>query len=722
MIRSRSVALPATIETLEHRQLFAANPAVVDVAVVYTPAARLSVGGLAKLTRRVERAVADTNYILANSRVDAAVRLVSLTETSYVESQHLGTDLDRLQSAGDGFLDGVHALRNSTGADLVHLLVADGDDGGRAYQLDDPSQPQPDYGFAVSQARYTNVEYIFAHETMHSLGAGHDDGDTSARNLPYAYAMRLKSGSRSVHTLMGHDARIPFLSNPDLTWRGQRLGMANGSPAALLAGHAADNTRAVRAFLPVVTSNRSSRVSDTAAPAARLVQASVNSSGNTLTVQVALADNTAINVSTLDGADLRVSGPAGFSRAAAFAGVDQGGNGAQRLARYTIDITGHPADASRYGFTLAAGQITDTAGNSVPAGALGAGTASRFADRAGPGQHTAMDLGSVNGTSRILADSVSEIDVANFYRFTLTSPTSITARLMSLAADADLRLVRDANGNGLIASNATIASSLNFGTQAEQIVRSLGAGEYTLWVTPVSDAVTTYALSLSATGAATPVPPPSVPPAAATGSVKGQVWRDNNGNGSRDSWEIGLDGWTVYADVNNNGRFDSGTDPATTTAGGGVYTLGNLPASQTHTIRSLDQSGYRRTTAAFLKASVLPGKSIAQQNFGHTPRVLVSGTVYLDVNGNHVRETSEAGAGGWNVYLDRNGNNRLDLGESWTTTDAQGNYAIKDGMSGSFIVRLVAKPGFKATTTSAHPLTLAAGAIGKATIFGVKRV
>src|SRR5688572_17963805 len=276
MNRSRSASQLFRVESLESRQMFAVNPIVVDVAVVYTPTARISVGGVDKLLQRVRRAVADTNLILANSRIDGTVRLVSVTETAYIESYNLSTDLARLQDSSDGYLDSVHALRNSTGADLVHLLVADGDDGGRAYQLDDPSQTWADYGFGVSQARYTNVEYIFAHETMHSLGAGHDDSDPTPRGLPYAYGLAVKTGNQFVNTLMGPGTRIPYLSSPELTWRGQPLGAAAGSTKAQQLGHAADNAKAVRAFLPIVAANRATKIADATAPSARLIQSWVS--------------------------------------------------------------------------------------------------------------------------------------------------------------------------------------------------------------------------------------------------------------------------------------------------------------------------------------------------------------------------------------------------------------------------------------------------------------
>lgn len=698
-----------TFEALESRQLLAAAPPVIDIAVFYTPAAADSVGGLTALTRRVERAIADTNYIFANSGIDATARLTLLQPTSYRESSNLAIDLGRLQNPGDGHLDTIHAARDASGADLVHLLVADGDDGGRAYQLDDPARASGGYGFAVSQARYAAVEYIFAHETMHNLGAGHDPSDQSTRRLPYAYGMPIQAGVQKVYTLMGPGNRIPYLSNPALTWRGRALGAAEGSAAAVQYGHAIDNARAVRQFIPATTGYRPTKVADTTAPIARHVQSAVDASGRTLQVQIGLADNVAIDVSTLGTGDLRITGPAGFSKVATFVGVDRNTAGAQRLARYSVDITGFSGDPSAYTVTLNAGQIADTGRRAAAGGTvkLAAGTM-RFADRAGPNLHTALDVGTIDATRRVLSDAVNDVDASNFYRFTLKSLSTVTAKVTGLTGDASLYLVRDYNENGLVDGADLLATSGNAGIASESVTRTLSPGTYTLWAASVGGAATNYLLSLTAQGmgqASPPTSPPSSNPAA-TGKVQGVVWRDNNSNGRRDSWEIGLAGWTVYADLNGNGRLDA-AEPTTTSDVTGGYSLVGLPAGS-FAVRTVDQTGYRRTTAATRSVVLAAGQTLLNQDFGHTPRGLVTGSVFTDVNRNQLRDAGETGLAGWTVYLDKNGNRLLDAGESWSITDAAGNYAIGDALEGSYVVRLSSKSGF-APTSDGQPVTFNPG-------------
>ena len=77
--------------------------------------------------------------------------------------------------------------------------------------------------------------------------------------------------------------------------------------------------------------------------------------------------------------------------------------------------------------------------------------------------------------------------------------------------------------------------------------------------------------------------------------VSGTVFEDTNANKKRDPGENGLDGWTVFADVNNDGALQN-NEPRATTASGGAYTLQEgLPEGHV-TIREVLQSGYECTT------------------------------------------------------------------------------------------------------------------------------
>src|SRR5262249_37674751 len=95
----------------------------VDLMVVYTPATANANGGATGTLALINAAVATANLGYRNSGIALTLRLVKAQQTSYVESHALGTDLGRLASKTDGFMDEIHAARTSVKADLVSLLV-----------------------------------------------------------------------------------------------------------------------------------------------------------------------------------------------------------------------------------------------------------------------------------------------------------------------------------------------------------------------------------------------------------------------------------------------------------------------------------------------------------------------------------------------------------------------------------------------------------------------
>ena len=86
-------------------------------------------------------------------------------------------------------------------------------------------------------------------------------------------------------------------------------------------------------------------------------------------------DNIALNANTLDGSDLRITGPGSFSQLASFISVTPANSvGSNRTATYRITAPGGTwdyTDDGTYSIALQSGQVKDTAGNSAAAGAIG---------------------------------------------------------------------------------------------------------------------------------------------------------------------------------------------------------------------------------------------------------------------------------------------------------------------------------------------------------------
>jgi hypothetical protein len=82
----------------------------------------------------------------------------------------------------------------------------------------------------------------------------------------------------------------------------------------------------------------------------------------------------------------------------------------------------------------------------------------------------------------------------------------------------------------------------------------------------------------------------------ATASIGGTVFNDLNANGLKNSGELGLQGRTVFIDLDNDYTLDA-NEKWTTTDGNGNFTLGNLVAG-TYKVRTLQPAGWVQTTPA----------------------------------------------------------------------------------------------------------------------------
>ncbi|MBC7783793.1 MAG: hypothetical protein H7144_08125 [Burkholderiales bacterium] len=115
-----------------------------------------------------------------------------------------------------------------------------------------------------------------------------------------------------------------------------------------------------------------------------------------------------------------------------------------------------------------------------------------------------------------------------------------------------------------------------------------------------------------------PPPPPGNDPSGNTGYVAGLLFNDTNGNGVQNSNETVAVGRTVYIDVNNNNKLDSG-EKSVLTDSAGKYKLANLAAG-TYRVRRVMPTGYRLTTPSlgYHLVTLGPGQVMQNLNFGST--------------------------------------------------------------------------------------------------------
>ncbi|MBI2870667.1 MAG: choice-of-anchor D domain-containing protein [Candidatus Omnitrophica bacterium] len=223
---------------------------VTDLLVVYTPAARATLGGTDAMNSRISLFVTQTNTALANSQVTTRMNLVHTAEVSYVESGSFSTDLSRLRGSTDGYMDTVHEMRNLYGADLVSLILNSGDYCGTGYLPKSLSTGNSSLGFSVVLRNCT--DYTFAHELGHNMGSHHDRANAGGTPLfPYAYGWRFYGNSGTLfRTVMAYSPgrRIPYFSNPNLLYDGTPTGVPDSE----------DNARSLNQFVPYFSNYRTS--------------------------------------------------------------------------------------------------------------------------------------------------------------------------------------------------------------------------------------------------------------------------------------------------------------------------------------------------------------------------------------------------------------------------------------------------------------------------------
>ncbi|MCL6436298.1 MAG: phosphatase PAP2 family protein [Leptolyngbyaceae cyanobacterium HOT.MB2.61] len=115
-----------------------------------------------------------------------------------------------------------------------------------------------------------------------------------------------------------------------------------------------------------------------------------------------------------------------------------------------------------------------------------------------------LNIGVLHG-AQVFSGFVGDTNSADTYRFSLSTPTNLNVSLVGMSGDADVRVALDRNGNGVIDTGETIASSVRVSNADESItLQSLAAGNYLVQVYRFDNHNTHYRLGLSATAVDSP--------------------------------------------------------------------------------------------------------------------------------------------------------------------------------------------------------------------------
>ena len=218
--------------------------------------------------------------------------------------------------------------------------------------------------------------------------------------------------------------------------------------------------------------------------------------------------------------------------------------------------------------------------------------------------------------------------------------------------------------------------------------------------------------------------------AAEFGHIRGGVFYDYDGDGTRDAGEPGLGGRVVYLDADRDGTLDADERRATTQADG-RYAFENVTPGEYRVAEVLPE-GWRITApqAGYYDVTVVAGQTVYDRHFGNrrleepTRPVSIRGNVFQDVDGDGVRDYGERGMSGWTVYLDTDRDGTLDEGEPRRLSGTDGRYVFEGLAPGSYRVAEVVRPEWRLTgpPEGYYDVTLASGESADRRHFGNRRV
>lgn len=247
----------------------------IDLMIVYTnKASEWANQNQGNIGVVIAEAMNLSQQALENSKVDIKLRLVHTHNVNYDESEgSAGLHLQRLTASPSfnpwgegtaGFMNEVHTLRNTHGADLVAMFADISDVGGIAWILPG-AFGFSEIGFSVNRVQQMSSSYTLIHEIGHNMGNHHS---RNQRRSPagvfggmfdYSTGWRFTGGSGvSFATVMTYNeapdqsvsGTAPVFSGPDVLFDDRQTGSYAGPNAP------ADNVRSMRYSRNLITNYR----------------------------------------------------------------------------------------------------------------------------------------------------------------------------------------------------------------------------------------------------------------------------------------------------------------------------------------------------------------------------------------------------------------------------------------------------------------------------------
>jgi uncharacterized repeat protein (TIGR01451 family) len=194
--------------------------------------------------------------------------------------------------------------------------------------------------------------------------------------------------------------------------------------------------------------------------------------------------------------------------------------------------------------------------------------------------------------------------------------------------------------------------------------------------------------------------------------ISGAKYNDLNGNGAKNSGELGLQGWTItLSGTTNLGRSVSLVQ---TTNASGSYNFSNLENGTYQVTESL-KPGWINTAPLFRSVTLL-GSDAQDIDFYNNGSLYISGAKYDDLDGSGTRSSGDVPISGWRIAL--SGTTSLGRDVSVVaTTGADGGYNFTHLENGTYHVTESTRPGWIGTSPVSRDITLSGSSFGEINFF-----
>lgn len=219
------------LNALNHLTIYSDGTDSGNEITVMVPYTALAAANATDIESQIQLAVDEANLVLRNSQIHTSINLVHSYQTDYTQdSKNSHPILLDMQFKSDGDMDEIYPKRDEYAADIVMLITGQVNDAcGRAYAIGAQWEFE---AIAMTVQNCLLGNYTFVHEIGHLMGARHDD-ETDPTSEPFEFGHGIRNVAAGWRTAMAYPCsdtrcpRIPYFSNPQLSYQGNVLGTEN---------------------------------------------------------------------------------------------------------------------------------------------------------------------------------------------------------------------------------------------------------------------------------------------------------------------------------------------------------------------------------------------------------------------------------------------------------------------------------------------------------------